>query len=223
MIKFLLILKIAWRSIWRNKRRTFISLFSILIATCIPTFFVCIAWGFYAGLVDDVARLMAGHVTYEHVEYRNSPSNDLWVDDIQTINNILNDNDEVVSTKQIVNLQGVAHTAKGAVGVSLMGIEPLKEITISFLPESIVAGEYLSQGDGRWVIVGTKLAERLNIKVGKNLFLQQMTLAVKWLKICFVSKAFLKRDQSRLTVILCKVTSVLLERSLVWITTLPHS
>ncbi|HIA60295.1 MAG TPA: hypothetical protein EYN94_01525, partial [Pelagibacterales bacterium] len=168
MIKFLLILKIAWRSIWRNKRRTFISLFSILIATCVPTFFVCIAWGFYAGLVDDVARLMAGHVTYEHVEYRNSPSNDLWVDDIQTINRILNDKDEVLSTKQIVNLQGVAHTAKGAVGVSLMGIEPSKEIEISFLPESIIAGEYLSQGDGRWVIVGTKLAKQLNIKVGKK-------------------------------------------------------
>ena len=49
-----------------------------------------------------------------------------------------------------------------------MGIEPSKEITISFLPESIVAGEYLSKGDGRWVIVGIKLAERLNIKVGKK-------------------------------------------------------
>jgi ABC-type lipoprotein release transport system permease subunit len=90
------------------------------------------------------------------------------VDDIQTINRILNDKDEVLSTKQIVNLQGVAHTAKGAIGVSLMGIEPSKEIEISFLPESIIAGEYLSQGDGRWVIVGTKLAKQLNIKVGKK-------------------------------------------------------
>ena len=168
MIKFLLILKIAWRSIWRNKRRTFISLFSILIATCVPTFFVCIAWGFYAGLVDDVARLMAGHVTYEHVEYRNSPSNDLWVDDIQTINRILNDKDEVLSTKQIVNLQGVAHTAKGSVGISLMGIEPEKEITISFLPETVIEGNYLSKEDGRWVVVGDQLAKNLNISVGKK-------------------------------------------------------
>jgi len=166
--KFFLVLKIAWRSIWRNKRRTFISLFSIVIATSIPTFFVCIAWGFYGGLIDDVARLMAGHVTYEHIEYRNSPSNDLWVEDIQSINRILNDNEEVVSTKQIVNLQGVAHTAKGAIGVSLMGVEPSKEIEISFLPESIVVGEYLAPEDGRWVIVGTKLAEQLNIKVGKK-------------------------------------------------------
>ena len=68
----------------------------------------------------------------------------------------------------MVILQGVAHTAKGAVGVSLMGIEPLKEISVSFLPDSIVAGEYLSQGDGRWVIIGKKLAERLNVKVGKK-------------------------------------------------------
>ena len=164
----LLITKIGWRSIWRNKRRTLISLFSIIIGTGIPVFFVCIAWGFYAGLIDDVARLMSGHITYEHVEYRNSPSNDLWVDDIQKINKTLNNNAEVLSTKQIVNLQGVAHTAKGSVGISLMGIEPEKEITISFLPETVIEGNYLSKEDGRWVVVGDQLAENLNISVGKK-------------------------------------------------------
>ena len=164
----LLITKIGWRSIWRNKRRTLISLFSIIIGTGIPIFFVCIAWGFYAGLIDDVTRLMSGHITYEHVEYRNSPSNDLWVDDIQKINETLNGNAEVLSTKQIVNLQGVAHTAKGSVGISLMGIEPEKEITISFLPETLIEGNYLSKEDGRWVVVGDQLAENLNISVGKK-------------------------------------------------------
>ena len=164
----LLITKIGWRSIWRNKRRTLISLFSIIIGTGIPIFFVCIAWGFYAGLIDDVARLMSGHITYEHVKYRNSPSNDLWIDDIQKINETLNSNAEVLSTKQIINLQGVAHTAKGSVGISLMGIEPEKEITISFLPETVIEGNYLSKEDDRWVVVGDQLAENLNISVGKK-------------------------------------------------------
>ena len=123
--KTLMVMRIAWRSIWRSKRRTLISIFSIVIGTGLPTFTVCLAWGFYNGLIDDVARLMAGHVTYEHVEYRNSPSNDLWVDDIQAINSALNNDDEVLLTKQMVILQGVAHTAKGAIGVSLMGIEPV--------------------------------------------------------------------------------------------------
>ncbi len=164
----LLISKIGWRSIWRNKRRTLISLFSIIIVTGIPIFFVCIAWGFYAGLIDDVARLMTGHITYEHVEYRNSPSNDLWVEDIQKIDQTLNNNSEILTTKQIVNLQGVAHTAKGSVGISLMGVEPEKEIAISFLPENIIKGKYLSKGDERWVVVGQKLAKNLNIDIGKK-------------------------------------------------------
>ena len=164
----LLITKIGWRSIWRNKRRTLISLFSIIIGTGIPIFFVCIAWGFYAGLIDDVTRLMSGHITYEHVEYRNSPSNDLWVDNVHKINKTLNNNAEVLSTKQIVNLQGVAHTAKGSVGISLMGIEPEKEIAISFLPETVIEGNYLSKGDGRWVVVGYQLAKNLNVSVGKK-------------------------------------------------------
>ena len=164
----LLISKIGWRSIWSYKRRTLISLFSIVIGTGIPIFFVCIAWGFYAGLIDDVARLMSGHITYEHVEYRNSPSNDLWVDDIQKIDQTLNNNSEILTTKQIVNLQGVAHTAKGSVGISLMGVEPEKEIIISFLPENIIEGKYLSKGDERWVVVGQKLAKNLNIDIGKK-------------------------------------------------------
>ncbi len=164
----LLITKIGWRSIWRNKRRSLISLFSIIIGTGIPIFFVCIAWGFYAGLIDDVARLMSGHITYEHVEYRNSPSNDLWVEDIQKIDQTLNNNSEILTTKQIVNLQGVAHTAKGSVGISLMGVEPEKEIAISFLPENIIKGKYLSKGDERWVVVGQKLAKNLNIDIGKK-------------------------------------------------------
>ena len=164
----LLITKIGWRSIWRNKRRSLISLFSIIIGTGIPIFFVCIAWGFYAGIIDDVSRLMSGHITYEHVKYRDSPSNDIWIDDIQKIDKTLNNNAKVLATKQIVNLQGVAHTAKGSVGISLMGIEPEKEITISFLPENIIEGKYLSKGDERWVVVGEKLAKNLNIGVGKK-------------------------------------------------------
>jgi len=164
----LLIIKISWLSLWRNKRRTFISLFSIIIGTGIPIFFVCIAWGFYAGLIDDVARLMSGHITYEHKDYRNSPSNDLWVGDTIKINNTLTNNDNILFTKQIVNLQGVAHTAKGSVGISLMGIEPKKEIAISFLPENIIEGKYLSKVDERLVVVGEKLAENLNIAIGKK-------------------------------------------------------
>ena len=56
--KALIIIRIAWRSIWRNKRRTLISIFSILLGTGLPTFTVCLGWVFYNGLIDDVERLM---------------------------------------------------------------------------------------------------------------------------------------------------------------------
>jgi len=49
-----------------------------------------------------------------------------------------------------------------------MGIEPEKEITISFLPETLIEGNYLSKEDGRWVVVGDQLAKNLNISVGKK-------------------------------------------------------
>ena len=71
--------RLAWRSIWRHRRRTVITVVSIAFGLACVIFFISLNEGVYAQLVDDAVRMQAGHVTIEHAEYREAPAIDLTV------------------------------------------------------------------------------------------------------------------------------------------------
>ncbi|MBW2623970.1 MAG: ABC transporter permease, partial [Deltaproteobacteria bacterium] len=77
--------------------------------------------------------------------------------------------EQVKSTKLLVMGQGVARTGFGTVGVGIMGVEPSIETRTSPLVQSIVKGRYLEDGDGALAVLGSKLAQRLHLKIGKKM------------------------------------------------------
>ncbi|HSA22914.1 MAG TPA: ABC transporter permease, partial [Myxococcota bacterium] len=81
----ILLLKLAWRSLWRNRRRTLISAASIGLALTISVFFIALADGMYSMMIDQAVRMQAGHLTLEHAEYRDAPSVDLVVDGVRAL------------------------------------------------------------------------------------------------------------------------------------------
>ena len=73
---------ILWgRSIWRNRRRTLITVSSIALGLAFAIFFIALAEGMYAVMIEQVVRMQAGHITLEHPEYREAPAFDLWLKD----------------------------------------------------------------------------------------------------------------------------------------------
>lgn len=164
-------LRLAWRSLWRNRRRTLITVVSIGLGLAFAVFFICFAEGFYHQLVENVVRMQAGHVTVENKDYQVAPAVDLFVADAERLRTRIGDLAEVQQTKLIVLGQGVARSGTGAVGASVMGVEPSVEAKMSILPRQMVGGRYLQDGDEALVVVGTRLAERLHLAQGKKLVL----------------------------------------------------
>ncbi|MBW1809237.1 MAG: ABC transporter permease [Deltaproteobacteria bacterium] len=160
------IFHLAWRSIWRNRRRTIITVSSIAFSLALAVFFIAVGDGVYAKLVDDAARMQAGHMTVENVEYRDAPAIDLIVKDLDKLRKEIEAIPDVERTKALVIGQGVAKSGAGAIGVIVAGIEPSSEVGSSPLSKKLIAGKYLEDGDQRKVIVGAELAKRL--KLGKK-------------------------------------------------------
>jgi putative ABC transport system permease protein len=160
------LLSLAWRSIWRNRRRTIITVSSIALSLALAVFFIAFAEGVYAKMVDDAARMQAGHLTVEQAEYRDAPAIDLVVEDDQNLRRRIEDLPGVERTKALVVGQGVAKSGAGAVGVAVMGVEPSVESGSSPLSRKIISGSYLEDTDVRKVVVGAELAKRL--KLGKK-------------------------------------------------------
>jgi len=167
----ILLLKLAWRSLWRNRRRTLISAASIGLALTISVFFIALADGMYSMMIDQAVRMQAGHLTLEHAEYRDAPSVDLVVDGVRALRERLAELPGVEATKPLVVAQGVAKSGRDSIGVAILGVEPASERRSSPLVAKLTAGAYLEDLEERAVVVGEDLAERLGVGVGKKLVL----------------------------------------------------
>jgi ABC-type lipoprotein release transport system permease subunit len=166
-----MIARLAWRSIWRNKRRTLISIVSITLGLTLAIGFMSLGEGQYLSMIEQIVRMQAGHLTIEHTKYRQAPAMELYLSGADELRKHIEALPGVLTTKQLVTGQGMARTGTGAVGVSLLGVEPSREAATSPLAGNMVSGKFLSDGDKRHVIIGSELARRLKLKVGKKLVL----------------------------------------------------
>jgi ABC-type lipoprotein release transport system permease subunit len=165
-----LLLKLAWRSLWRHRRRTLITLSSIVMSLAIALYFITLADGMYGQMLHGVLRMQAGHITVENPEYVDAPAIDLLVPRETSLRERIEKLDGVESTKAVVLGQGIASTGAGTVGVAIAGVEPAVEASMSPLVRRIEDGQYLN-GDPRSVVVGAELARRLELAVGNKLVL----------------------------------------------------
>ena len=167
----MLTVKLAWRNLWRNKRRTAITLASIGLGLFLAVVFIAIAEGVYAKLIDDAVRIQGGHITLEHPDYRDAPSVDLVISEDQGLRERLARLPAVERVKALVLGHGVAKSGTGGVGVAVIGVEPAEEIDSSPLAQKIVKGSYLQDIDGRDVLIGSELARQLKLDLGKKMVL----------------------------------------------------
>ncbi|MCA9681855.1 MAG: hypothetical protein KC457_06645, partial [Myxococcales bacterium] len=65
---------LAWRNLWRNSRRTAITLFSIAFGVLLATISTGIGDSSYSEMIDYASRLGGGHVVVQHADYADHPS-----------------------------------------------------------------------------------------------------------------------------------------------------
>ena len=165
----MLVLKLAWRSLWRNRRRTLISVLSLAFGVFLAMTFIAIADGVYARVIDDAVRLQGGHITLEHPRYREAPAIDLSVSASPALRKQIEGLPGVERTKALVAGQGVAKSGAGAVGVAVVGVEPEVERLTSPVPSKVVEGNYLTGTGKQEVLIGVDLAKQLKLELGKKL------------------------------------------------------
>jgi ABC-type lipoprotein release transport system permease subunit len=70
-----------------------------------------------------------------------------------------------------VRVNAVTNNARNSAGVSLVGISPNKEASISFIGTSVTQGRYLLESDTSAIIIGRALANQFETRIGKKLIL----------------------------------------------------
>ena len=159
---------IATRNILRNPRRTAITAggaaFAILGYVALFTFFD----GFYEQIIDTSTRYLTGHVQIERAGFRKDLAPELTLGQPDGLLARLRKTPHVAGAAPRIQAQAIASTAAKSEGVALIGIDPALERTVTFIHQTVVKGTPLQPGRDHEIMIGRKLAEKLNVRLGEK-------------------------------------------------------
>ena len=163
-----IVLRLAWRNLWRNHRRTLIMLAAIVVGTWAMIFMTALMRGMVDEMVKDGISVLPGHVQIHHPDFRDDP----------TISNVIAppsgellevlDRPEVVAWSNRVRVPAVISSEQDTRGVTLVGIDPEQERKVSFVADDMTEGRFLESRDDAGLVVGRKLVEKMETDLGKR-------------------------------------------------------
>jgi ABC-type lipoprotein release transport system permease subunit len=161
-------LRLAWRNLWRNHRRTLIMLAAIVVGAWAMIFMTALTRGMVDDMVQDGIRSLPGHVQVHHPGFRDDPSvaNSI-APPTETLRRAL-DQPEVVAWAARVRVPAVVSSERSTRGVTLIGIDPERERELSFVARDMAEGRFLESSEDEGLVVGRKLLERLETDLGKR-------------------------------------------------------
>ena len=168
-----MLITIAWRNLWRNHRRSLIMLTAIAIGLWGMIWMTALMRGMVDQMIDDAINTLSGHVQVHAPGYLDDPSIEHSipaVEDNPQLQKLL-DSTQVTAWSQRVRVPAVIRSERDVYGVTLIGIDPEREVGLSFIADSVNEGRYLETAADKQVLVGRKLLEQLETKPGRRIVL----------------------------------------------------
>ncbi|MDD5711811.1 MAG: FtsX-like permease family protein [Smithellaceae bacterium] len=161
----------AWRNVWRNPRRTILTICAIAFACILLVFMVSWQLGSYETMINAAVDIHMGHLQIQAKGYQQKHDINLAVSDPRSLGRILDKIPEVSAYTYRADAFTLASSRDRTYGVLVIGIDPEKEAQVSTLKRSLREGRYLSEGDTDQALVGKLLARNLRVRVGDELVL----------------------------------------------------
>lgn len=161
----------AWRNIWRHKRRTLIVVLSIAMSLAMMMIYDGLMVGFNDAIYANAVKILGGNVQVHADGYRmkngNKPLLPLIND--QVVVETARSLPEVIVASRRINTGGIITNRTGAFSVTITGIEPEVERAVSLVSANISAGRDLSAADQDMILIGKGLAEAMEAGVGDRI------------------------------------------------------
>lgn len=166
-----MLIKIAWRNIWRSKKRSLIIIAAVIIGLWAGIFLIA----FYNGMIEqrirtaitqEISHLQIHHpaFTQDHdpkYELQNGP---FILQQIKTEKNVN------AATGRII-LTGMISSASGSSGIMINGISPKDEQTLTGLEDKIIQGKYFNADKSNEIVISERLIKKLKLNISNKTIL----------------------------------------------------
>ncbi len=165
-----MLLKLAWKNIWRNKKRTIIVAASVFFAVILATVMRSAQLGSYRYMIQSTAKMQTGYLQIQGKGFWDNRSLDKsFIASGSLLSGLKSIKGITSATPRLEAFALLSHDSVTKVA-SVIGIDPQKEKQMTELDKKLKSGGYLSRTD-TGCLMGSGLARRLNMQVGDSLVL----------------------------------------------------
>ncbi len=161
--------KMAWRNIWRNPRRSILTMTAIAFASLLLIFMLSFQFGSYDTMINSAVKIHTGHLQVQAEGYQDKRTMRLVVPDPGAIGSILERTPGIDAYTYRANAFSLVSSEERTYGIVVIGIDPAREANVSTLKRVIRQGSYLSSEDTNQALLGELLAKNLQVGLGDEL------------------------------------------------------
>jgi putative ABC transport system permease protein len=171
-----LTLKLAWRNLWRNKRRSFIVIAAIVSGLWGMVFMIAISEGMMQEMVKTSIESGVGHVQIHRQGFMDNLDVNRNVRDPSWILKKIEGTPHIAAAAERVKVMGLVSSPESSAGVLIWGIDPSAEPRVSAVERWLSDGEFLSGAHGE-IYIGRSLAHKLEVELGDKIVLMSQGLS----------------------------------------------
>lgn len=168
-----LYLRLAWRNIWRHRRRTIIIVAAMGFGLSLMMMYDGLVDGFNQAIYGNAIKVLGGNIQVHAEGYRDSAGQKPLLpltDDAAVLAAVRAQPGVVVASRRI-NTGGLASSREGAFAVGITAVEPEVEQEVNLAAQNVIAGRALTAEDGDAIFIGKGLADAMDVSVGDRITL----------------------------------------------------
>ncbi|MEO1451738.1 MAG: ABC transporter permease, partial [Bacteroidota bacterium] len=161
---------LAWRNLWRNRRRTLITAAAIFFAVMLSVVMNSIQQGVYEKMIDNIVGLYSGYVQVHQKGYWDDQTMDYTFADAPAVREKVSAHPRVSTAVPRLESFALAASETKTAPTQVVGTDPELEHKLTKLQDKVVAGTFLTNAD-KGAMVAEGLAQKLGLGLGDTLVL----------------------------------------------------
>jgi len=164
-----MILKIAFRNIFRQKRRTILTALAMIVGFTLLSLTIGLSDGAYGGIIEMFTRNRTGHIQVHRAGYLDKPSLYETIDGYAAIGETIQGTAGVDAWTPRVYAAGLGSVGEKSTAVQIIGVDVAREIQATRFNNKVVEGRVLGEAASHEAVIGKGLAKVLSAKVGREI------------------------------------------------------
>ncbi len=171
MMNFAPIISLSWKNIWRNRARSLVVIVAVILGTGAGVFMSAFMYGMSMQMVKSEMENYTSHIQIHTKEYKNEVLPAYFISNADSLVTELSKLPFVKNITARSVLTGLASTSSSSYGVSVRGIDIETEHDVTQIHTFITEGNFLESRRSNSIVIGEKLAQRLNLEIRSKVVL----------------------------------------------------